>query len=385
VAVQTEHTPLAQASPSPAGEVASRSDDGLVFRSITERYEQPVDEQGDGFRVVLPLLEGDLPEGFGEDLSDISLETPEQQKAFDDRLLPVLKKSFASPTFVPSQRLLAGDSGVNYRGLRQLVTLLGMRAEQLWADGDKKGAIELASLPLSLARAMRSRPETASVNLFSSSYAESSLSLIQEWSEESSQDPEMVESLSRVLRENTPSYQHLQETVVVDFAQLTNSLQSDDGRKLLGIGQVEDATLATWTEQLADIFEEAEELYGHEPTDAEDFNEKVMSAAVPIQGLVIDYPEVSTMQKHSFVKYKATELGVALLGSDGQELRALPSEELIGQFFDGDEASSEVLKSLIRVEADESSIRVLGQAGQFEMLAPGVEPVFFEFQSDSPE
>jgi len=178
VAVQTEHTPLAQASPSPAGEVASRSDDGLVFRSITERYEQPVDEQGDGFRVVLPLLEGDLPEGFGEDLSDISLETPEQQKAFDDRLLPVLKKSFASPTFVPSQRLLAGDSGVNYRGLRQLVTLLGMRAEQLWADGDKKGAIELASLPLSLARAMRSRPETASVNLFSSSYAESSLSLI---------------------------------------------------------------------------------------------------------------------------------------------------------------------------------------------------------------
>jgi len=195
----------------------------------------------------------------------------------------------------------------------------------------------------------------------------------------------MVESLSRVLRENTPSYQHLQETVVVDFAQLTNSLQSDDGRKLLGIGQVEDATLATWTEQLADIFEEAEELYGHEPTDAEDFNEKVMSAAVPIQGLVIDYPEVSTMQKHSFVKYKATELGVALLGSDGQELRALPSEELIGQFFDGDEASSEVLKSLIRVEADESSIRVLGQAGQFEMLAPGVEPVFFEFQSDSPE
>jgi hypothetical protein len=375
-------TPVALQTSTAVGETpvpSSREMDDEGLLAITQQYERPVDEADDGFLLVQPLLSGQLPEGFGEDLYEIGVETPDQQALFDQEILPILQESFSKSTFVPPRRLLTGDFGVDYRGIRHLVSLLAQRADQLWVAGEQERAIELAGLPLSLARAMRSRPETASANLFSSAYAESSLSLFPGWLEEAHQQEAIVSSLREALSRNAPGYGHLSETVRVDFAQLLNSLKTEDGRNLLGIGQVEESTLAGWNKQLRAIYLEAQALYDNQSSDAKTFNTSVLSAAQPIQGLVIDYPEVSSMQKHSFVKYKATELGLALLGPDSQSLRALPSAELIKKVFAGDAVTVKALQDMLIVEVDEKSIRVVGQPGKFEMLAPGVEPVFFEF------
>ena len=130
------------------------------------------------------------------------------------------------------------------------------------------------------------------------------------------------------------------------------------------------------------IHQKATLLFAFDGDGATSFNQEILKASGPIQGLVIDYPEVATMQKHAFAKYKSMELGLTLLGPQGAELRKQPSEEIIQQIFSSDPETVKALKALLVIEVQDESFKVLGRSGQFDLLAPGVNPVFFEFNSD---
>ena len=377
-------TPSAQASPS----VLHSPDANLdvqresTFVRLTETYEVQVAENEDGYPILKPLLSGQLPPEMGEDLQTFSLETPEQQDIFDTHLLPILEDSFSRRYFVTSNKLEAGDEQADFRTLRHLVNLLTTRADQVWKEGDNERALALASLPLQLSASMRNRPETVSVNLFSSNYAESTLILIPKWIESEQFRPQDHQKLLAMIQESAPSYSHLQETVSVDFAQLSNSLQSEKGRENLGIGRLEPSTLKKWLSQLNEIYSEAIKLYTPGSDEGSSFNERVLKASTLIQGLVIDYPQVATMQRHSFAKYKSTELGLALLGPEGDSLKSLSSEEVVERVFASQVDNLPVLKSILLVEHQGKSLRVMGKLGKFELLAPGVSPIFFEFHPD---
>ena len=312
-----EATPEASSTPA---EVV----DEAVFVAVTERYEAEPEGGQNGFEILEPLLNSQLPEGLGDDLEMVSLDEPDQIKAFDTKLVPTLKEGMSRKGFVPKARLMAGEGDINYRGLRHLVGLLGLRAEQRLEKGDLKGATELVELPISLAAAMQSRPETVSVNLFSAGYASTSIAWIQGALEGGALDADSIARLQKLLSANSPSYPHLQETITVDFAQLVNSLNTEEGRGMMGIGQVEDTTLESWRKQLFEIYARATKLYETSSGSAEAFNQTVMGAAVPIQGLVLDYPEVVTMQKRYFAEYKATELGLALVGPEAARWKDVP-------------------------------------------------------------
>jgi hypothetical protein len=355
------------------------ADPRIAFQELTAEFESPVPPDSDVYVALKPILEGNLPKGLGDDVNALDLESPAQVQAFDESLLPLLEEALEKPYFAPDTKLQATGFGtVDYRGIRTVVNLITTRADQLWSQGEREEAVDLLELPLNLSVAMQSRPETASVNLFSSGYAEAAVSLAQEWLESPDVKPDTVDELAEALEEASPSYPHLQETVTVDFAQLYNSLETEEGRSQLGIGQVQDTTLQAWNSQLLAIHGEASRLYDTRPMDPAAFNKTVLDASGPIQGLVIDYPEVATMQKHAFAKYKATELGLALLGSRGESLRELPSDKMIETVFQENLETAQVLKNLLEVSVDEERIRIEGRDGQFELLVPGVNPVFFQ-------
>ena len=353
-----------------------------VFETLTTAYELPVAENEDGYKLIKPLLSGQLPPELGEDLLAFRLETPEQKQIFDSHLLPILEESFSRPYFVTSQKLEAGEEQADFRSLRRIIKLLATRADQLWMEGDRDRALTLVSLPLQLSASMRNRPETVSVNLFSSTYAEFALALMPKWLETESLPPEVQQKLLVMVRKYAPSYSHLQETVSVDFAQLSNSLQSEKGRENLGIGQLESTTLKKWLSQLDQIYSEAIQLYTPGSDEGKVFNEQVLKASTLIQGLVIDYPQIATMQRHSFAKYKSTELGMTLLSPEGASLKALSSAETIERIFASQPDNLLVLKDLLVVEYQGNSLRVMGKVGEFDLLAPGVGPIFFEFHPD---
>lgn len=377
-AASAEATPEVSSSPA---EVV----DEAVFVAVTQRYEAEPEKGQNGFEVLEPLLNSQLPEGMGDDLEMLSLDEPEQIKAFDAKLLPQLKEGMGRKGFVTKARLMAGEGDINYRGLRHLVGLVGQRAEQRLEEGDLKGSTELVELPIRLAAAMQARPETVSVNLFSAGYASTSIAWIQGALESGALDTESIARLQKLLGANSPSYPHLRETITVDFAQLVNSLNTDEGRGMMGIGQVEDTTLESWRKQLFDIYAHATKLYETSPDSAEAFNQTVMQAAVPIQGLVLDYPAVVAMQKRYFAEYKATELGLALVGPQAAQWKDVPSEELIDKFFAQDPETAAALNELVRIERDGQALKVVGRMEQFQLLAPGVEPVLFEHQPPTPE
>jgi len=345
---------------------------------VTESYEAEVPAAQNGYPVLEPVLSGKLPEGLGDDLEMLALDAPEQIAAFDSELLPILKDGMSKPVFRAKTHLQAGGADINYRGLRALVGLLIQRADQRLEKKELEQALELVEQPLKLAGAMQSRPETVSVNLFSAGYASSSIAWIQGALEAGELKPEAVDRLQKLLSQHSPGYSHLSQTITVDFAQLTNSLASEEGRGMMGIGQVEPSTLESWKQQLLDIHEQAAKLYGTAPMDAEAFNQTVLKASGPIQGLVIDYPAMATMQKRYFAEYKATELGLALVGPEGGKWKKTPADKLVAEFFAKDPASAAALDELIKVEIDQETIRIVGRLEQFELLAPGVEPVLFE-------
>lgn len=348
------------------------------FQQVAALYEAKVPPADNGYSDLKPLLNGELPKGMGEDVTELALESPQERKAFDEKLLPILKAGFQKPEFSAEAKLEAGDSGVNYRGLRNLVMLVTERAEQHWEAGERAQAVDLAILPLQLASAMRRRPETASVNLFGSSYAETSLDLISPWLESGQLDPDLVTKLSQALQANAPDFRHIQQSVTVDFAQLLNSLETEEGRELLGIGQVESSTLATWRDQVLQIHQQAVKLYSEAPTDPGEFNKKVLEAAPPIQGVVIDYPQVATMQKQAYAKYKATQIGLKLAEGDWKELSKLDSDQILKATLSADPEVERTVQALLQVKVEPHAILVQGRSGQFELVTQDI-PTFFEY------
>jgi len=371
-------TPVAmetvQPTSTPSPELSRTPD----FEEVTQRYEVPIPEGSDGYPLLKQLLS---EEGEPPDLND-----SDGVQRFDAEYLPVLKEAFQKPHFAADDSLVVGEYGeVNYLGVRTLVNLLLQRADLLWREGERQQALELVALPLELSDSMQSRPETVSVNLFSSSYADAAVGQIQAWIEESELTPGEYQSLKQTLSEHAPEYEHVEETVTVDFAQLLNSLETEEGRNRLGIGTVEESTLDTWRDQLGEIFVESQALYGEAPVDPEIFNRSVREASGPIQGLVIDYPEVATMQKHAYAKYKATELGLALL-SEGEDWKEKSDDKLLQSVFAAQPEEVNTLSQMLDVElSDEGFIKVEGSKEHFDRLLPGVEPVFFEYQASGPE
>lgn len=368
-------TPMSTQSPSMDGHL-------VAFQAVTKEFEAPIPEDTDGYSLVEPLLSGKLPGQDEGSVYDLTLDTVQAQQAFDQNILPLLQKSFASATFVPNRELVVGDAGVDYRGLRHLVGLVGQRADQHWAAGNKDSALELASLPIALAKAMQARPETASVNLFSLGYAGTTIDLIPHWLESGKSDSKVVVRLRDILKASSPNYRHLQQTVTVDFAQLLNSLDSDDGRSRLGIGLVEAPTLTRWKKQIVVLFEEAQKLYLPDGGNVEAFNEAFRAASEPIQGVVIPYPEVATSQKHSFLRFKAAELGLLLLSEGGDKVPQLELETVIGKLAVKDEATANVLRENLDLELTETSIRILGKQEKFSLISPQQAPVLFEYHRD---
>ena len=374
-------TPVASAvsTPAPAETPVASAEHLLALKEVTEKFEVTVDDKKDGYLIAENLLKGELPEGMEGSVFDISLDNEAEQALFDGKILPVLQKSFSKPLFVPNRKLVAGDQEVDFRGLRHLVRLVGQRADQHWAAGQKDKALELAALPLKLAAAMQAHPETVSVNLFSSAYAETTLDLIPLWLESQELKPETAEKLNGVLKASSPDFEHIQETVAADFALLLNSLDDEAGRGRLGIGIVEDSTLTIWKGQLASLFEQATALAQPDKSDVEAFNEAFRASADPIQGTVPPYPEMVTSQKRSFAKYKATELGLALLGPKGAELRKLDTEQLLAKVFPEQPVTQEMLKASVDLKATEANVMIVGKQDVFSLISPEEGPILFEY------
>lgn len=370
---QATSSPVAAQSPAPA-QVSVAEEIESQFQEITQKYE--ADTSGElGYPLVEPLL----TDSKIEELSTLNLDDPKAVSAFTKSTVPILEKSFSLPTFFPKERLLEGESQVNYRGLRTLVTLLAQVAEKNWEEGKEKEALRLAELPLSLARAIKSRPETVSVNLFSSSYADSTLSLYSEWAEQAAKKPEILKEMLQTLKDNQVPLAHLQETVLVDFAKLQNSLANEQSLSNMGIGRSDPASQARWKQQVQALFLAARKLYQTEPEATEAFNKEISAADGPIQGLVIDYPHVTTIQLHYFARYRSIRLGLALLGPEGQALKKLDSQAMIRKFFVDQLEDADTLNRLIEVKIDGDAIRIVGRPGCFELLSPGEPPTFFEY------
>ena len=374
-------SPVASTAPTPAPAETPIADSKhlLALKEVTEKFEVNVDDEKDGYLITDKLLKGELPKGMGGSVFDINLDTEAEKQTFDSKVLPILRESFTKPLFVPNRKLVAGDQAVDFRGLRHLVRLVGQRADQHWAAGNKDKALELAALPLTLASAMQAHPETVSVNLFSSAYAETTLDLIPLWLEAQDLKPETAAKLNEVLKASSPNFEHIQETVAADFALLLNSLDDEEGRGRLGIGIVEDSTLTLWKGQLASLFEQATALAQPDKSDVEAFNEAFRASADPIQGTVPPYPEMVTSQKRSFAKYKATELGLALLGPQGPELRKLETDALLSTVFPEQPITRDMLKASVEVNATEASVTIVGKQDVFSLISPEEGPMLFEY------
>ena len=67
-------TPLATAALQPTPQISA--DPGL-FAAVTDRYEAEVVEGQNGYPLLKPILNSELPEGLGDDLEMVSVDSPE--------------------------------------------------------------------------------------------------------------------------------------------------------------------------------------------------------------------------------------------------------------------------------------------------------------------
>lgn len=358
----------------------------LTYEEITARYQSPVDPAQNGWPELLKFLEG----GEGDDSSGIDkaealdLEQAADAKLFDQSILPVLASAFTKPAVTGAPPLISGKDPINpyYRDLRALCDLLTKRADQLQSAGDKEQAMKLIGLPLSLAQALQSRPETVSVNDFSSKFAAASLATIADWASTNVLSIQQLEQLSALLADKRPNYQHLALTISVDFAQLENSLDDQQVRtETLGLGLSDAATISTWKQELRTLRGEAEKLYQLTPIDAQTFNNAVMKLAGPIQGIVIDYPNIAAMQKRSFASYLATELALTLERHRlSEEKEPLSAEQVFQRTFSSDLTTQQIAQALleVRLGATPSSFTIVGQSGMFTLLSPDPNVIFYQ-------
>ncbi len=369
-------TPAATTAATPSASPVDTA--SLSISEITEQYESPVDEAQNGLPSLLPLL---TDEAQTDRLSELSLEKKEDLAYFDGEIAPLLQSAFRQPYFLPAHKLLSGQQELNYRSLRRLVELATERAQLHWEAGQKDQALELVGLPLTLAKAMQSRPETVSVNLFSSSYANFSLDRIGGWLGDGQLNADEMVQLSKLLAENRPQYEHLEKSISVDFSQISNSLDDPETRNSLGMSFAKPEDIDVWKKELLSLYGPAKALYTTEQIDPRIFNDAVLKVSPQIQGLVIDYPTVVTMQKHAFSAYLATELALTMerhrLSKDGA---VLDQSSLLKETFPEDERAAQVADALLEMKKGTlpGDFQIVGRASLFELMSPGAPAVFYE-------
>lgn len=374
-------TPIAAtASATPGGE--------LSYAEINTRYTAPVPEADNGWPIVKPMF---VPAAEGQPAPWERYETlaisdkPADLAIFDKEVLPRVKEGFSKPAFVESHQLLSGKDPLSlyYRQLRTLCDRVGERAELLWKAGKKGEALDLLKLPLSLAKALQSRPETVSLNLFSSAYASSSLRDIADWvSTNQMKEPELSQA-ARMLAEFRPSYAHLTACLSVDFAQLDNSIKDQPTRtEVLGLGMAEAKDLDLWSKQLSQLKSDASKLYSFEATDPQAFNQAVLKMEPQVHGLVLEYPELTTMQKHAYATYLATELALTLEKMRLSKTKAPEQQALLEATFAGDTdaqaAAAALLTVVYKTGEVPQSFAINGRGKVFALASPDGNVSFYQ-------
>lgn len=356
---------------------------------IIALYQAATEPTQNGWTDLKPFFGGseDSAAFTMDTLGELDLDKPADSATFDEKAVPLLQTAFSKPAFTASAPLLSGQDPINfhYRDLRTLCDLLTKRADQLWDSKHKEKALPLVELPLRLAHSLQSRPETVSVNDFSSKYASSSLATIADWASTNTLTQPELDTLITSLANYRPDYDHLVLSISVDFAQLENSLSNQEVRTgILGLGLSRPEEIEQWKKQLHDLRPEAQKLYGLHPIDPKAFNDAILKLAPPIQGIVIDYPNVAAMQKRSFASYLATELALVLEKHRiSKAKKPLTSEETFAQAFGPGSKTEQVAKAMleVRLGATPSQFTVAGRTGMFALVTPDPNVVFYERNS----
>lgn len=367
-------------SATPAGE--------LSYAEINARYAATVPESDNGWPIVKPLLkpavEGQAAPWDRYEALAIS-DKPADLAVFDKEVLPKLKEGFSKPTFFEPHQLLSGRDplSLHYRQLRTLCDQIAERSDLLWEAGNKGEALELLRLPLSLSKALQRRPETVSLNLFSSAYASSALRDIADWTSTNSlKEPELSQA-SELLAEFRPSYSHLTDCLSVDFAQLDNSIKDGPTRtEVLGLGMASPEDLKLWSEQVGQLRADAQKLYEVEGADPRTFNQAVLKMSPQVHGLVLEYPELTTMQKHAFATYLATELALALERMRLSDIKAPDEKALLEAVFAGDAGAQQAATELLTVQYPAGQVpktfAINGRGKVFALAAPDGKITFYQ-------
>ena len=100
-------SPVAVATPSSTPAVSEEATVVGEFEAVTAAYEAIPPELDPGYQVVKPLLEEGFPKVLGDELFSLSLESAEQQAAFDKEVLPKLKLGFTRPHFFAPEKFLS--------------------------------------------------------------------------------------------------------------------------------------------------------------------------------------------------------------------------------------------------------------------------------------
>ncbi len=305
-----------------------------------------------------------------EEMSNLPEDEQERHQAILDRLVPGLQEFAGKPAYAPTGELNLGNRTLDYRALRDLIMLAMEPADQLWASGQKAEALQLVELPLALAHAMQQHPESVSVHLFSASYAGLSLAQIDRWLNEGPLDPEELQTLSEVLARYRPSLSHLEQTVSLDFAQIANSLADDELRAKLRLGLVSDEQLARWNEELQQIHLKAVELYRSPKLEIDPFNDAVRSVSPQLQGLIIDYPEVLTMQRRWYALYLATEIVLGLERGRGPDGSPPSVADVADSVFADDPTVPQHLSIFLEAKTADGRVELYGQPDMFHLISP---------------
>lgn len=306
------HTTPPAVTPSPISTVSAIpppvSSPRDFFRELSLAHQAPA--QGPvGLKLVESILENPK-------LEELDLAKAADLKTFDETILPALRQSFQCSTFLPPQPLRAGQPYINYRGIRRLVQLTSERSQLLWSDGQHEQALALIKLPLSLCKALRARPESVSGSLFCSAYATSALRTVESWAKTGDLQGESLAQLRDFISRQRPDYAHLEQTFAVDIAQLLNSLDDAKSREALGLVSATEAQQKLWKEELLSLHEIGAKLYRWPGApDSQGFNQAILASSAELQGLIIDYPQVVTMQKHAYLRYLSSEVLLALVAA----------------------------------------------------------------------
>lgn len=375
----TSGATAASSSASPA------SFETLTFEQVSELYEAPVSEADNGWPLVRPLLVAanpDTPPAIDR-LQELDLSKKADLAYFDKEVLPTLQSAMAKPAFLESHPLLSGRDPLmmQYRSLRTLCELVGQRADLYWSAGQRDKALEMVRLPLSLAKAMQSRPETVSVNLFSQGYANTSLALLADWAADGSLVEPQLAQARRLLAENRPRYRHLRDSMAVDFAQLENSINDEATRtEVLGLGMAKPEELTRWVEQIRGLQDDALAMYGFEPVNPAKFNDEVMKQSPQVHGLVLDYPPTVEAQKRGYVSYLATELALALEQIRVAKGPAPDPDKLLADTFGADEEAVKAAHAFLLLELKAGqplqSFSIASRPNTFPLTAPEAPPFY---------